>query len=180
MEYRFHDKLKINNKTRYGRTTNEYLITIPGLTTATASRGDIIGLSTPGVYARASSQNRNQENTYFGNQLNLNWDKEIAGMKHSFVFGTDFSREEAENLPYSDSVRSPNAGNPLDPNNDAWLQAGGTLTENGSRYAELEIDTLSFYAMDTWTVTDDWELFGGLRYDTFDYSVNSGATAYQG
>jgi outer membrane receptor for monomeric catechols len=34
--------------------------------------------------------------------------------------------------------------------------------------------------MDTWTLNNDWELFGGLRYDTFDYKINSGPTAYTG
>lgn len=186
LEYNFADNLKLTNQTRLGRTTNDYVLTIPGLGTpasVAATPGtftDPIGLSSAGVFARASSQTRDQENNYLGNQLNLNWDTQIGGMKHSFVVGTEFSKEEAQNLPYLDSVRSPNAGDPLNPDNNAWIKEGGTLTKNFDRYAELEIDSISYYLMDTWTVNDDWELFGGLRYDTFDYSINSGPTAYTG
>lgn len=180
LEYSFNDDLKLVNQSRHGRTTNEYVITIPGLSSATAPSGTSIGLTTPGVYARSRSQNRNQENLYTGNQTNLMWNNEIGGMKHSWVFGAEVSREKAENLPFADSLRSPDAGDPLNPNNNAWIEQGGTLVANPASYAELEIDTRSFYVMDTWTVNDDWELFGGLRYDTFDYEVNSGPTAYQG
>lgn len=180
LQYEFSDDFRVNNQTRYGVTTNEYLITIPGLASDSVVSGTPIGVNTPGVYVRASSQNRNQENTYYGNQTNFMLDTDIAGMKHSWVFGVEFSREEAENLPFTDSLRSPNAGDPYNPNNDAWLIGGGSLTENTSRYAELEIDSQSVYLLDTWTINPTWELFGGLRYDTFDYTVNSGATAYAG
>ncbi len=180
VEYDINDNVTIENKSRYGVTSNEYFVTIPGLTTATAARGDAIGLATPGVYVASSSQNRNQENTYLGNQTNVMFDTEIAEQKHSFVFGTEISREKSENLPFSDALRSPNAGDPLNPNNNAWLEQGGTFAPNTANFAELEIDTLSIYAMDTWTVNADWELFAGLRYDTFDYAINSGPTAYVG
>lgn len=179
-EYEINDEVKITNQSRLGQTTNEYVVTIPGLDFPGRVGNAPAGLASAGVFVAASSQNRNQENTSYGNQTNLIWNTEIADMQHIWVFGTEFSREEAQNLPFSDSVRSPNAGNPLAPNNDAWIQQGGTLTENQSRYAELEINSLSFYAMDTWTINTDWELFGGLRYDTFDYAVNSGPTAYTG
>ena len=141
--------------------------------------GDI-GVDTDGVFVSASSQNRNQKNTYVGNQTNLIWDMELGGLEHNVVFGTEVSREEAENLPYTDSVRSPNAGDPQNPNNDAWIEEGGTLTANTDRYAELEVDTWSVYLLDTVRVSRSWELFGGLRVDHFDYGVVSGATAYEG
>lgn len=180
LEYEINDNLKVANQTRYGVTTNEYVITIPSLRSDVVASGTPIGINTNGVYARSSSQNRNQENTYYGNQTNFMLETELAGMQHSWVFGAEFSKELAENLPFTDSLRSPNAGDPFNPNNNAWLDGGGTLTENPSRYAELEIDSKSIYVLDTWTINPTWELFGGLRYDTFDYSVNSGATAYQG
>jgi catecholate siderophore receptor len=180
LEYDINDNLKVSNQTRYGVTKNEYVVTIPGLASAAVPAGTPIGLSTPGVFARSSSQNRNQENTYYGNQTNFMLDTEIADMKHSWVFGTEFSKELATNLPFLDSLRSPNAGDPFNPNNNAWLAGGGTLTQDPSKYAELEINSQSLYVLDTWTINPTWELFGGLRYDTFDYSINSGATAYSG
>ncbi|WP_078119196.1 TonB-dependent receptor [Thiosocius teredinicola] len=179
-EYHFTDAFKVTNQTRHGKTTNEYVVTIPGLRSGAVPGGTPIGVSTPGVFVAASSQNRNQENTYLGNQTNFQWDTELADMRHTFVFGFEFSKEEAENLPYSDSLRSPNAGDPNNPNNYAWLQGGGTLVPNTDRYAELEVKTRSLWLMDTVTINDDWEVFAGLRHDSFDYRVNSGPTAYTG
>jgi catecholate siderophore receptor len=181
LEYQINDDVKVVNQTRHGKTKNEYVLTVPGLAASpNPPSGTPIGLSTPGVFARATSQTRNQENTYTGNQTNLMWDTRWAGMQHNWVIGAEFSKEEAENLPFTDSLRSPNAGNPSNPNNDAWSQAGGTLVRNPAGYAEMEVKTESFYVMDTVELNKDWSVFAGLRYDTYDYTINSGATAYTG
>jgi catecholate siderophore receptor len=173
VEYQFSDDLKLVNQTRHGKTTNEYVLSITGLA-ATPSTSPI-GLTTPGVFARANSQNRDQENTFTGNQTNLLWDVKLGGMQHNWVAGAELSKEEAENKPFSDSQRSVNAGDPLNPNNYGWI---GTLTRNPAGYGELELDTKSVYLMDTVTITNEWELFAGLRYDSFDYSIKSGTTDY--
>lgn len=183
LEYELSDDITLVNQTRYGRTSNEYVVTIPGLRAVDengdAVQGDI-GADTDGVFVSASSQNRNQDTRYIGNQTNLLWDMELGGKEHNVVLGFEVSREEAKNLPYTDSVRSPNAGDPDNPNNNAWIEEGGTLTANPDRYAELEVDTWSIYLLDTVRLNQSWELFGGLRVDHFDYGVVSGATAYEG
>lgn len=173
VNYDMADGSTIENKTRFGRTTNQYFVTIPGL----SPRGS--GLATPGVFVAASSQNRNQNNVYFGNQTNWSKDVHWGDLKHTVVLGAELSREEVENLPYSDALRSPNAGDPLNPNNEAWLQQGGTYSPNDARFSKIKLDTWSVYALDTATLNHQWEVFGGLRYDTFDYSIYSGPTDYQ-
>ena len=176
----------LQNLTRFGVTSNEYFVTIPGLsaidpaTGQQVPRGTEVGLATPGVFVAASSQNRNQENRYWGNQTNLVHDFAAGGVEHTLVVGAEFSREEVENLPYSDALRSPNAGDPLNPNNNAWLEQGGSYEPNQARFSRIRLSTTSLYVLDTATLNTDWELFGGLRYDTFDYEVYSGPSDYQG
>ncbi|MFN4329128.1 MAG: TonB-dependent receptor [Limnobacter sp.] len=180
VDWNLGDGSKIENRTRYGVTTNQYVITIPGLgATPAPAAGTPIGVATPGVFARATSQNRNQDNTYFGNQTN--WIKEFdwGKFRHHVVVGAEFSKENALNIPYADTLRSPNAGNPQAPNNNAWLQQGGTLG-TGTNVAEVDVSTLSVYALDTVKLNSEWEVFSGLRYDTFDYYYYSGPNDYQG
>jgi catecholate siderophore receptor len=173
-------KSRIENITRYGVTSNDYIITIPGLTTDPAPpAGTPVGVNTPGVFARASSQNRNQENTYIGNQTNWVNSLDWGQVKHDVVVGVEFSREEAINIPYADALRSPNAGDPLNPNNNAWQQQGGSYTV-GSNLSEIVLNSMSVYALDTATLNKDWEVFSGLRYDTFDYTFYTGPNDYQG
>ena len=180
VKYDLGNRSRIENFTRYGVTTSEYIVTIPGLSTNPAvPAGTPIGVNTPGVFARATSQNRNQENTYIGNQTNWMKAFDWGNVKHDVVLGIEFSREEARNVPYADSLRSPNAGDPQNPNNKAWLQQGGSYTV-GSNLSEISLQSMSVYALDTATLNSDWEVFSGLRYDTFDYEYYSGPNDYQG
>lgn len=180
LKYDLGNNSRIENFTRYGVTTNDYIVTIPGLATSPAlPAGSLIGLNTPNVFARATSQNRNQDNTYIGNQTNWVKGFEWGSVKHDVVVGAEFSREEAVNIPYTDTLRSPNVGNPLSPNNNAWQQQGGRFFP-GSNLSEITLQSMSLYALDTATLNSDWEVFSGLRYDTFDYSFYTGPNDYQG
>lgn len=180
VKYDLGNNSRIENFTRYGVTNNNYIVSIAGLGTDPAvPAGTPVGVNTPGVFARANSQSRNQENTYLGNQTNwstsFNWGK----VKHDVVLGAEFSREEAVNIPYADALRSVNAGDPLNPNNNAWQQQGGSFTV-GNNLSEILLQSMSVYALDTATLNSDWEVFSGLRYDTFDYTFYTGPNDYQG
>lgn len=183
VDYNLGDGARLENRTRYGVTTNRYIVTIPGLGVVNGAgacvAGANVGVGTPGVCVRATSQNRNQQNTYIGNQTN--WIKELdwGKVKHHVVAGVEFSREEAENIPYVDSLRTPNAGDPLNPNNNAWLQQGGSYTPS-SNITTIRANTLSAYVLDTAKLNSEWEVFSGLRYDTFDYAYYTGPNDYQG
>lgn len=177
-KYRFNPEWSIGNKTRYGKTSNEYVVSVPGLRATGVPSGTKIGLATPDVYAISSGKSRNQDNIYVGNQTDIRLDtKDFSGRMHNVVLGAEISQESIENLPFSDTQSSVNAGNPLNPHNNAWT---GKLSANKNGYAELDVDTKSTYLMDTWTLNDTWQVSGGVRYDRFDYTVNSGATAYEG
>lgn len=163
LAYNISDAMHITNQTRHGKTTNDYVLTIPAYN------------ATTGV-ATAPSQTRNQENFYTGNQTNLVWDVALGGLAHTFVLGVEFSKEDVENLPYNDSNRSPNVGDVNHPNNYAWT---GALSPNINRFSKTKLQTRSLYALDTIEFNDDWEVFLGLRHDTFDYDIYSGPTNYE-
>lgn len=173
--------LRWQTSLRDGKTTNRYVISISGLAAnPSPGAGVPVGVNTPGVFVRANSQNRNQTNEAQTVQSILNWDIAPGGMQHSLVFGIEASNEDITNLPYSDSLRSANAGTPGNPNNFYWRQNGGKITVNTAGYSTLTVESRSLFLMDTWTLSEQWELFAGARADQFDFSVNSGATAYTG
>lgn len=171
--------LRWQTSLRDGKTTNRYVISISGLAAnPSPGAGVPVGVNTPGVFVRANSQNRNQTNEAQTLQSILNWDIAPGGMQHSLVFGFEAADEEITNLPYTDSLRGANSGAPGRPNNFFWQQNGGKITVNTAGYSTLTVESRSLFLMDTWTINEQWELFAGARADQFDFSVNSGATAY--
>jgi catecholate siderophore receptor len=82
--------------TRYGTSDNGYVVTGARGTTRDASDAlgaiDTISLSTHQGW---------QEVEYFANQLNVLMDSEIAGMKHQFVLGAEYSQHNVVNGVYN-------------------------------------------------------------------------------
>lgn len=173
------ETLRWQTTLRDGKTTNQYVISIAGLAATPApAAGVAVGINTPGMFVRANSQNRNQTNRSEALQSIVNWDVALGGMQHSWAFGLEASNEDITNLPFADSLRGANAGVPGAPNNFYWQQNGGQLTVNTAGYSTLTVESRSVFALDTWTINSAWEVFAGLRGDQFDFTVNSGATAY--
>lgn len=144
------DGLRLENKTRYGTTANEYIVS------AYSSR-------------RASIRSFNgwQENEYIGNQTNLILDTEIGGMRHTFVAGVEFGQENVAMGTYNITTDSIGTIDPYAPDNASWQ---GSVSKNTKRN-DLDLTTLSAYIMDTVTIDEDWEVFAGLRFDKFDYEL---------
>lgn len=142
--------LRFENKTRYGTTANDYIVSI-----YSQRRADLRSFSGW------------QDNEYLGNQSNLIMDTTLAGMRHTIVTGIELAQETVVSGNYSITTDSLGAINPYAPNNRAWQ---GSVSKN-AKANELELRTLSAYLMDTITLNQDWEVFAGLRYDQFDYEL---------
>ncbi len=153
-DYQLNDETRLENKTRYGKTTNDYVST-----TKQASRSTPVTLS-----------NRTfagwQDNTYVGNQTNLIFDKEIGGMRHTIITGIELARERVKGATDA-FLREGNS------NGNAYNIDFSTnkATKQRSPKTDLTLKTASAYLMDTITLNEDWELFGGLRYDYFEYDL---------
>lgn len=144
------DQLRLENKTRLGETTNDYIIS--AYSTRRASLRSFTGW---------------QENDYIGNQTNLILDTNIAGMRHTMVAGIEYGSEQVATGNYTITTDSLAAIDPYNPIHNAWQ---GSVARNPKR-SDLELTTISAYLMDTVTINSDWEVFAGLRYDQFDYDL---------
>lgn len=155
VDVRVNADLRLQNKTRYGETANDYIIT---------------------AYSARSGNLRHfsgwQENEYFGNQTNLILDTFLAGHRHTLVTGVELAREQTVAGNYTVNTNGTVSINPYEPNNSAW---SGSFTRNDKR-TDLTLGTLSLYVMDTVRFNADWELFAGLRYDQFDYDLFTAAS----
>ena len=142
--------MRLENKTRYGTTANDYIVTI-----YSARRADI------------RSFTGWQDNEYIGNQTNFILDTDIADMRHTIVAGVEYGKESVASGTYSVTTDSIGTIDPYAPNNNSWQ---GSVTKNNKRN-DLDLTTISAYLMDTVTVNDNWEVFAGVRFDKFDYEL---------
>jgi catecholate siderophore receptor len=199
VKYRISDNLHFSNLTRYGTTDNGYVTTGAGPATTHAT-------NPAGVYATSTLDGGHhgwQEVEYFANQSNLFLTQDIAGMKHEFIFGAEYTNHHVTRGNYTITVPAGaaggrnclTAGNPTATNpNPAPAQsfcitdAGGNNVSNMNSLVNRSISknmwnndwnakTLSGYIMDTVDLTEQWTLFGGLRYDRSKLYVTSANAA---
>ena len=161
--YALNEKLRLENGFRYGETDNGYVISI-GRNQGTQN----------------STQDGWQDVEYLGNQANLFYDTELGGRPHTILLGVEYTEEKVENGRYdinhapSDYLIGTNrldvaqaALDGLNPNK-IW---SGTISK-GRQDSDFDIETISYYLMDTFDLTDQLTVFAGIRYDDFDYSNN--------
>ncbi|WOT04719.1 TonB-dependent receptor [Shewanella youngdeokensis] len=180
-EYEIADNLTLYNATRVGRTENGYIAT--GLSATTRADTDPIA---PGADTQTLSTHQGRQDVeYWSTQFNLFWNADILGMGHKWVFGVEYTEQTVDNGVY-DIVNNNETnclvsgrrgvsggycildGNGNEVDNIGQLM-GRTYTE-GQSDALYDINTTSAYIMDTVALTDDLELFFGVRQDSFDYS----------
>jgi catecholate siderophore receptor len=171
--------LTLSNTTRYGTTTNHYIVTNPD-----DGRANI-----PYGFVLRNTKNRDSVTTTAANLTNFAGMGMTGDVMHSCAFGFEASNEEMINRPYSvesqfsgrantdfaNSCSAPGAVGPAsnyncttlaNPNpHDPWT---GTITKSAN-VTRAETDTRSIYAFDTLDLNERWLLNLGVRYD--DYST---------
>jgi catecholate siderophore receptor len=182
----FADGLTLSNVTRYGKTSNDYIVTNPD-----DGRGNVAN----GFLLR-NSKSRDSDTTTKANLTNVSGDAKTGKLSHSYSFGVEFSREDMLNVPYvvsaiftgnavtqfNTSCSAPGAVGAAsnyncttleNPNpNDPWV---GTVTRSTAP-TEVETDTRSAYAFDTLGFSERWSLNLGVRWDDYD-TVQNGFAA---
>jgi catecholate siderophore receptor len=177
----FADGLTLTNTTRYGRTTNAYIVTNPD-----DGRGNIVN-----GFLYRSPKSRNSATTTAANQTNVSGEARLGRIAHSFSVGFEASREDMTNRPYvvtttfngnavtafATSCSAPGAlaASGYDcttlaaPNpNDPWA---GTIALSTTPTATAA-DTRSLYGFDTLTFNPRWSLNLGVRWDDYDTEQN--------
>ncbi|WP_075186229.1 TonB-dependent receptor [Teredinibacter haidensis] len=200
--YDFSENLRLHNATRYGTTSNGYVVTgARGTSRAVDVTDPDTGDVTPGdpdapglATVSLSTHEGWQEVDYLVNQTNVLLDTELAGQKHQFVFSAEYSDLSVTNGVYSNEntgaancVTSGRGG--VVPSYCIIDAAGNYITDNGQLMgrsitkgdvdSDYTIKTVSLSVMDTIALNDTFTLHGGFRIDSFDYSnkvVGWGAT----
>lgn len=178
--YEFNEDLRFYNATRWGTTENGYI--------ATGARGttrDVTDTTAPEEWTIGLSTHQGwQEVDYVASQFNLYWDSSLFGLESNWVFGLEYSDESVENGVYdienSGATNCVTAGRRgasdayciIDGEGNAVSQVDqlmGRSYQKGVSDAQSDIETVSFYIMNTLSLSDDLDLFLGVRQDSFDY-----------
>ena len=121
-------------------------------------------------------QRRQIGNEVIANQNSLTFAFDTGSVRHDLVTGLELSREKTTNRNSAQSTNQPQLTDPLNPDpNEAPL---GPMPPIAGNPGHAEVDLIAVYAFDTLTLSDSWELNGGVRFDSYDvsYRVNDATT----
>lgn len=183
--YAFSPKTRLLNLTRYGTTDNGYVVTGARGTTGYPTEDDANDETNAFSTASLSTHQGWQEVEYFANILSVVTTKDWGGLSHDLVASLEYSDQKVLNGTYSvDNTGAANcftagrggvgesycfsddAGNTVANLNGLM---GRSISKNGFD-SDWQTKTTSVALMDTVDVSDAWTVFGGLRYDYYDYS----------
>ncbi|RYF73458.1 MAG: catecholate siderophore receptor Fiu [Comamonadaceae bacterium] len=185
--------LTLRNTTRYGKTSQDYMLTAfmaNGLTTAGAAPAVTSGyLATPRpldplsyTVTRNLPTNKDQVNTAFVNQTSLSARFDTGSVGHKMNVGLELMRESQRTTGYHGQGFA-GAATTFAPAG-AWPAAslyapnpevvGYQRLRNGAG-TKGSTDTVGAYVFDTARFNSQWSLTGGLRFDH--YSTDYDATA---
>lgn len=196
VKYRIDDSMRITNTTRFGKSDNGYVVTGARFNT-TASNNPA------GVYSTATLSTHQgwQEVEYFANQTNLHWNKQIAGLKHEFIFGLELTDHKVLNGIYNVANSGQNCFTPLQGGAlptaiNSWClsDANGATVNNlntvmnrqiskGTWDQDWQARAIGLSLMDTVNLSERWTAFAGLRHDRSTISLktqNTGTGAITG
>lgn len=163
---------KLTNKFRLSRSTSDYVVSAPGGVDTSAADPDDW---TVGV----SYKSNHQITDVIANQTDLSTKLDIIGLEHSVVTGVEFSKEESSKVGYdglvSESFGGGRASCSLSLFSPSYPGVGTgcwdgvvapTLSTNPP--TETQIDTKSWYLLDTIKITDQLLINGGVRIDHYE------------
>jgi catecholate siderophore receptor len=181
INYRFTPDVRLTNATRIGQSDNGYV--------TTGARGATTGARNPGgAYdtATLSTHNGWQEVEYFANQTNLFVNQNIAGMKHEFIIGLEYTDHKVLNGVYDIGNSGQNCITGTGSVKNAWCifnKDGSVVSgvngimnrdiKKGGWDQDWQARTISTYIMDTVDLSEKWTAFGGLRYDRTTISLTT-------
>ena len=153
VEHKVSDSTTISSKTRVGKTTNDYVVSTPG---------GINGLTAASTITNRAST-AGFVNKFEGNNTQITHERHIGDVEHTVVAGFDVSNEKVTNQSYT--LTGPGAVlNVNDPNNNA---TSGAITGRSANTSLTDAQVRSVYVMDTAKLNPKWEIFGGLRHDSY-------------
>lgn len=184
IEHDLAPNVTLRNTMRYGKTSQDYMLT--------AFMGTTANIVTPNVanpagwtIARSTPTNKDQVNKIFTNQTSVSATFNTGSVGHSLNAGLELMREEQDSRGYF----GPNAtANGVLVGNGAWPAANLYNPDpNVSGYSRIRngadskgtTDTVGLYVFDTLKFNSQWSVTGGLRLDHYstDYLAGTRSTA---
>ncbi|WP_313168394.1 catecholate siderophore receptor Fiu [Massilia oculi] len=170
IEQDFSPTMKLQNTSRYGKTSQDYLLTA-FLTSAANLATPVQGDPSTWTLARSIRTGKDQENKILTNVTTLTSQFNTGAVSHTLVTGLEITseRQTTWGLTGLGTLPAANIYNP-DPNQAPTTPVNVRRT---GAYNEGEVDTQSVYVFDTVKVGERWIFNGGVRLDHFrgDYSV---------
>lgn len=171
VEAKLSDQTSISSKTRAGKTTNDYIVSTPSNWTARDATKPAPLTDSSTMTNRASTAG--YINKFVGNTTQITHEFHSGAIEHNLAAGFEISQEKVTNRGYvlntydastnPNGVAAPNL-NVLNPNNHATAPG---IKGRSADTSKVKADVHSFYVMDTAKLSKEWEVFGGLRHDTF-------------
>ncbi|WP_307729895.1 TonB-dependent receptor domain-containing protein [Massilia sp. H6] len=171
VEHEFSPKLRLQNISRYGKTSQHYLLT-SWLANASNLKTPLQGDPSTWTVARNIRTIKDQENKILTNQTTLTSQFATGALAHTLVTGLEMTSESQLNQGYFPaSLGSMPAANLYRPNPRDPV-TGFNPVRSGA-YREGRIDTQSLYVFDTVKFGQRWIFHGGVRLDHYsgDYTV---------
>ncbi|QBE64146.1 catecholate siderophore receptor Fiu [Pseudoduganella lutea] len=176
IDHDFSPNLRLQNTSRYGKTSQQYLLTafMMGPTSTNATTGVVTPstLITPNpadpstwMLRRATRTLKDQENRIVANQTAVTWDVTTGTLQHTVVGGLEFISEKQNTYARTGAgtltetlLYTPKANITLTGLNNVRTGAG----------AQGSTDTQALYLFDTVKIGDKWIVNGGVRVDHYD------------
>lgn len=171
VEHMGEDGTQWRNTTRWGSTSQQYMLT--------SFLGSAVNLATPDLddpatwtIARSTPTFRDQRNTILTNQTTLVTQLSQGALTHDLSAGLELTRETlaSNGIAVLDGTTWP-AANLYRPDPDV---AGLRWGRNGAD-GEGHTDTAALYLFDTISLGQRWQLNGGLRMDHYRAEYNNSA-----
>jgi catecholate siderophore receptor len=159
LSHDFNESVSLRNQLRLGRTVRDSVITAPRFAANNATT------------INRNLQSRDQADGILSNQTDVSFKFNTGSVGHALVTGMEWSRETSVN--HARTAAAAPAAPLYSPNPDDAFT--GVLVRTGAR-TDATAKSLSGYLFDTLTLTERWELLGGLRLDSFDVDFVSVST----
>ncbi|EEF25995.1 Ferric-pseudobactin 358 receptor precursor, putative [Ricinus communis] len=170
IEHDFTNGAKLVNTSRYGKTTENYLLTSFMATAANLVTPNPADPST-WTMKRTNLTFKDQVNEITANQTTLTADVTTGAIKHTLVGGLEFVNEKQTNYTWAatggtalppTSIYNPNPNAPVNV----------TYARNGAR-GNGSTNTQSIYVFDTAKIGADWIINAGVRVDHYNTTYNA-------
>jgi catecholate siderophore receptor len=165
VEHDFSPTVKLQNTSRYAKTSQDYLLTSfmgSSANLLTQTGGATASNPSSWTISRSNPTRKDQTNEILTNQTNLTADLQTGSLKHTLVSGVEFTEEKQHALSFT-RTGTLSAANLYSPN----PYTAQTYAFTTSGYNDGKTDTISAYLFDTLKFNDKWSLTAGGRLDNY-------------